>query len=83
METPQPSERQGLQQNGCDTKARDEMFPATESSWAPWYVARSENKLQVGLNIISHPLGQIPYQELPAEKVKLPRRRIGRYQAID
>ncbi len=36
------------------TKARDEMFAATDSSWAPWFVARSEDKKRVRLNVISH-----------------------------
>src|SRR5215831_15580541 len=26
------------------SRARDEMFHATDSSWAPWYVAHSDNK---------------------------------------
>jgi len=60
------------------TRARDEMFAATDSSWAPWYVARSENKRAVRLNVISHILAQVPYKEVPAPKVKLPKRKIGR-----
>ena len=65
------------------TKARDEMFAATDSSWAPWYVARSEDKRRVRLNVISHLLARIPHKDLPAAKVKLPKRRIGRYKAAD
>jgi polyphosphate kinase 2 len=57
------------------TQARDEMFKASDSAWAPWYVARSEDKKSVRLNIISHLLGQIPYQEIPHEKVVLPKRK--------
>jgi polyphosphate kinase len=56
------------------SRARDEMFAATDSSWAPWYVARSENKKQVRLNIISHLLGKIPYKDIPRARVKLPDR---------
>jgi len=59
------------------TKARDEMFAATDTSWAPWYVATSEDKKRVRLNIISHLLSKIPYKETPREKVKLPDRKIG------
>jgi polyphosphate kinase len=59
------------------TKARDEMFAATDTSWAPWYVASSEDKKRVRLNIISHLLSKIPYKETPREKVKLPERKIG------
>jgi polyphosphate kinase 2 len=65
------------------TRARDEMFAATDTAWAPWYVARSEDKKRVRLNIISHLLEQIPYKSVKAEKVKLPKRKIGRYKAAD
>ncbi|MGH8433102.1 MAG: polyphosphate kinase 2 [Pseudomonas sp.] len=64
------------------TKARDEMFTASDSSWAPWYMARSEDKRRVRLNIISHLLEQIPYEDLTKdEKIKLPKRgKIGAYK---
>ena len=65
------------------TQARDDMFAATDSSWAPWFVARSEDKKRVRLNVISHLLKHVPYEALPAEKVRLPRRKIGRYKAAD
>ena len=60
------------------TKARDEMFAATDSSWAPWFVARSEDKKRVRLNMISHLLKQVPYKAVPGPKVRLPKRKIGR-----
>ena len=65
------------------TRARDEMFKATDTGTAPWYVARSEDKKRVRLNVISHILKQVPYKELKREKVKLPKRKIGKYKAID
>jgi len=65
------------------TKARDEMFATTDTPWAPWYVARSEDKKRVRLNVISHLLKQVPYKAIPREKVKLPKRKIGRYKAVD
>jgi len=65
------------------TQARDDMFAATDSSWAPWFVARSEDKKRVRLNVISHLLAHVPYAVVPAEKVKLPKRKIGRYKAAD
>ena len=65
------------------TKARDEMFAATDTSWAPWFVARSEDKKRVRLNVISHLLKHVPYKAIPAPKVKLPERKIGRYKAVD
>lgn len=65
------------------TAARDDMFAATDSSWAPWFVARSEDKKRVRLNVISHLLAHVPYEDVPAEKVTLPKRKIGRYKAAD
>jgi len=65
------------------TRARDEMFAATDSSWAPWYAARSEDKKRVRLNVISHLLERVPYKDIKRDKVKLPKRKIGRYKAID
>ena len=59
------------------TEARDDMFAATDSSWAPWYVARSEDKKRVRLNVISHLLAHVPYESIPADKVKLPKRKVG------
>ena len=56
------------------SRARDEMFEKTDSSWAPWYVAQSNDKKQVRLNIISHFLGRVPYEEIKRPKVVLPKR---------
>ena len=47
------------------SRARDEMFAATDTSWAPWYVARSDDKKRVRLNVIRHLLKQIPYKDRP------------------
>ncbi len=65
------------------TKVRDEMFAATDTAWAPWYVARSEDKRRVRLNIISHLLSRIPYKSPPREKVKLPKRKVRAKPPID
>jgi polyphosphate kinase 2 len=56
------------------SRARDEMLAATDTGFAPWYLARSDDKRRARLNIISHLLSQIPYKALPREKVKLPQR---------
>jgi polyphosphate kinase 2 len=58
------------------TKARDEMFAATDTPWAPWYVALSDDKKKLRLNVLSHILSQVPYKEIKAETVKLPKRKI-------
>ena len=65
------------------TKARDDMFAATDTAWAPWFVARSEDKKRVRLNVISHLLSKVPCKAVRTEKVKLPKRKVGRYKAID
>ena len=65
------------------TRARDEMFEATDTPWAPWYVARAEDKKKLRLNLINHLLAHVPYKKMPHEKVKLGKRKIGKYQAKD
>ena len=56
------------------SRARDDMFQATDSSWAPWFVVRSDDKKRARLNLITHLLSRIPYEDIPREKVKLPKR---------
>ena len=56
------------------SRARDEMFAATDTGFAPWYVVRSDDKKRARLNLITHLLARIPYEEPPREKVKLPKR---------
>ena len=56
------------------SRARDDMFKATDTPWAPWHVVRSDDKRRARLNLISHLLSQIPYKELPREKPVLPKR---------
>lgn len=66
------------------SRARDAMFAATDTPWAPWYVARSDDKKRARLNIIRHLLSQIPYKEIPRDPVKLPKRqKAGGYQEPD
>jgi polyphosphate kinase 2 len=56
------------------SRARDDMFAASDTPWAPWFVARSDDKKSARLNIIKHLLNAIPYQDVPREKVVLPKR---------
>jgi polyphosphate kinase len=56
------------------SKARDDMFLASDTAWAPWYVVRSDNKRRARLNTLTHILSRIPYEELKREKVELPKR---------
>ena len=62
------------------SRARDAMFAATDTPWAPWHVAYTDDKKRGRLNIISHLLSQIPYKPLTPRDVSLPRRqRRGNY----
>jgi polyphosphate kinase len=56
---------------------------ATDTPWAPWYVARSDDKRRTRLNIIEHLLSRIPYGEIKRDKVKLPKRHIGDSKGAD
>jgi polyphosphate kinase 2 len=56
------------------SKARDEMFAATDSGFAPWFVARSDDKKRARLNLITHLLEQIPYKAPKRDKITLPAR---------
>jgi polyphosphate kinase 2 len=56
------------------SRARDEMFQASDTAWAPWYVVRSDDKRRARLNILTHVLSKIPYKALPRDKVELPKR---------
>ena len=56
------------------SRARDDMFRSTDSSWAPWYCVRSDDKKRARLNIIKHILSRVPYEKAPREKIKLPKR---------
>ena len=66
------------------SRARDEMFAATNIEFAPWHVADSNDKKRARLNIISHLLEQIPYESPPREPVVLPaREKPGGYREPD
>ncbi|HEY4752908.1 MAG TPA: polyphosphate kinase 2 [Candidatus Limnocylindrales bacterium] len=56
------------------SRARDIMFAATDTPWAPWWVAKTDNKMTGRLNIITHLLGEIPYETPGRRDVKLPKR---------
>jgi polyphosphate kinase 2 len=62
------------------SRARDAMFAATDTEWAPWYIARTDDKQRGRLNLISHLLSQVPYKPLAQKDVTLPKRqRAGGY----
>jgi len=59
------------------SRARDDMFRATDTAWAPWYVANTDDKKRGRLNIISHLLSQVPYEPIKPRDVRLPKRHVG------
>ena len=58
------------------SRARDEMFQATDSSWAPWFVVPSDDKNRARLNVITHLLKHVQYKDVKREKR-------GKYKEID
>ncbi|MDI1289628.1 MAG: polyphosphate kinase 2 [bacterium] len=54
-------------------RARDAMFEATHTEWAPWYVVDNDDKKRGRLNIISHLLSKVPYDPPPAPAVRMPK----------
>ena len=58
------------------SRARDAMFEATDTDFAPWYIVPADSQKRARLNCISHLLGQIPYKALPRARVKLGKRNL-------
>ena len=54
-------------------RARDAMFAATSTEWAPWHIVDNDDKKRGRLNIISHLLSQIPYEPLAPPDAKMPK----------
>ncbi|MFC1923652.1 polyphosphate kinase 2, partial [Chloroflexota bacterium] len=56
------------------SRARDAMFETTDLPETPWYVVNANDKRRARLNLITHLLNQVPYEEVPRESIKFPRR---------
>jgi polyphosphate kinase 2 len=56
------------------SRARDVTFEHTDTEWAPWNLASLEDKKAGRLNVITHLLGQIPYEDLTPPPLELPER---------
>ena len=54
------------------SRARDAMFAATDTAWAPWHITDADDKKRARLSIISHLLSQVPYKPLAHQDTKLP-----------
>ena len=66
------------------SRARDAMFAATDTPDCPWYVVPSNDQRRARLNCITHFLSLIPYEEVPREPLKFPKRQAkGDYKEPD
>lgn len=54
------------------SKAKDDLFLATDIQESPWYVVDADEKRRARLNCISHFLSMIPYEDLTPEPIELP-----------
>jgi polyphosphate kinase len=62
-------------------EAKDLMFARTDTDHSPWYVVEADDKRTARLNLISHLLSLIPYEQLkPPKPVKLPARQRRAYK---
>ena len=56
------------------SKAKDDMFAATDSKVSPWYVVNADNKKRARLNCIAHLLALIPYEDMKPVEIEVPAR---------
>ena len=56
------------------SRAKDAMFAVTDIPEAPWWVVEAEAKRPARLNVISHLLSQVPYEDLTPRVPVLPPR---------
>jgi polyphosphate kinase len=65
------------------SRARDDMFVATDTKFSPWYITNSDDKKRARLNIISHILSKVPHKPIAGPKIRLPKRqKPGRYKEV-
>jgi polyphosphate kinase 2 len=65
------------------SRARDMMLGATDTSAAPWFIVRSDDKKRARLNVISHILETVPHRRVRRAKIALPQRsKKGRYDDL-
>jgi len=56
------------------SRAKDAMFAATDIPEAPWWVVEAEVKKRARLNVMTHLLTQVPYEDLTPKAPELPPR---------
>jgi polyphosphate kinase 2 len=67
-----PTDLKSYSRHYAYCRARDAMFAATDTGWAPWYVVDNDDKKRGRLNIITHLLSQVPYTSPPKSDVTMP-----------
>jgi polyphosphate kinase 2 len=55
-------------------EAKDEMFAVTDTKESPWFVVEADDKRTARLNLISHLLGQVPYERTDQAPIEFPPR---------
>src|SRR6185369_16670871 len=60
-------------------EAKDEMFAYTDTRESPWWVVEADDKRTMRLNLISHLLSLIAYEDVTRDKIKLPPRQSRAY----
>ncbi|NQX13374.1 polyphosphate kinase 2 [Microbacteriaceae bacterium VKM Ac-2855] len=56
------------------SRAKDEMFEATDHADAPWWTIASDDKRASRLNAIKHLLSQVPYEHREPDPIEIPAR---------
>ncbi len=56
------------------SRAKDAMFAATDIPEAPWWVVEADVKKRARVNVMTHLLAQVPYEDLTPEPPTLPPR---------
>src|SRR5215218_4016067 len=56
------------------SRAKDDMFAATDIKQAPWFVVDADDKRRARLNCIAHLLSMIPYEDVLPPPLELPQR---------
>jgi len=56
------------------SRAKDDMFAATDRKASPWHVVDADNKKRARLNCIAHLLRQVPYENMTPVELEVPLR---------
>ncbi|MCT1712035.1 polyphosphate kinase 2 [Dietzia cinnamea] len=60
------------------SRAKDEMFIHTDIPEAPWFTVESEDKKRSRINVISHLLSTVPWEQLEPPELEIPERPEGK-----